>query len=341
KLVPKPIGTGGCGNSANNQNESPLCIPSNKNVLPYLLGKPLVRMKRDVEYVANNNIAPQSLSGTGQCIPLNTCEDVVGQQIVGSGMLVAQNAYVYQAADVELLQGNVQQLKCPLGINEVPSDINVDIPHVQTCLDSASQNSVPLSNPQAPQEFTRSIPQTDNQNTSSPLPSNYKSVGRCEHRCEYCGALFWYDERLKSIGTNRRPKYGRCCKGGAHIDESVNNGRGPRGAANILTVVYFYDTDNEVDNRMSHFGGQNSDLRRDIVEGLIDMLDTHNSLVHLFRTAREKLADTHIPNFKVRLYNVVGAREYELPTSDMLGAIVYEPGPETDMDYDIIIEERS
>nr|GEU61311.1 ribonuclease H-like domain-containing protein [Tanacetum cinerariifolium] len=28
--------------------------------------------------------------------------------------------------------------------------------------------------------------------------------------------------------------------------------------------------------------------------------------------------DTHVPNFKVRLYNVVGAREYELPTGDML-----------------------
>ncbi|GJZ46665.1 DNA helicase [Tanacetum coccineum] len=472
-------------------------------MLPYLLGKPLVRMTRDVEYVANNNIAPQSLNGTGQCIPLNTCEDVVGQQIVGSGVSgssrkcsdgmgnLTKDAYnvlaqqitdsdvggskpkgsrhlqnlnkgshnavaeqpfpfhihgskrkhsdvlrnfneddihisdqlmvgedaggskrirVCQAADVELLQGNVQQLKCPLGVNEVPSDINVDIPDVQTCLgtqqrvsnnsddvsDSASQNSVPLSNPQAPQapqEFTRSIPQTDNQNTSSPLPSNYKSVGRCEHSCEYCGALFWYDERLKSIGTNRRPKYGRCCKGGqvvlrtyqiypdyiklllndrhfmeniraynqmfsmtslgAHIDESVNNGRGPyvfkisgqlyhwlgslcptEGEPPRFLQLYIYDTDNEVDNRMSHFGGQNSDLRRDIVEGLI-------ALVHLFRTAREKLADTHIPNFKVRLYNVVGAREYELPTGDMLGAIVYEPGPETDMDYDIIIEERS
>ncbi|GJU58293.1 DNA helicase [Tanacetum coccineum] len=99
--------------------------------------------------------------------------------------------------------------------------------------------------------------------------------------------------------------------------------------------------DNEVDNRMNHFGGHNSNLRRDIVEGLIELLDTHNALVQLFRTAHEKFADTHVPNFQVRLYIVVGADEYELPTSDMLGAIVYEPGPETQMDYDIIIEERS
>nr|GEW17398.1 DNA helicase [Tanacetum cinerariifolium] len=76
--------------------------------------------------------------------------------------------------------------------------------------------------------------------------------------------------------------------------------------------LYIYDTDNEIDNRMNHFGGDSSALRRDIVEGLIELLDGHNALVQLFRTAR-----------------------------DMLGAIVYEPGLETDMDYDIIIEERS
>nr|GEX21148.1 reverse transcriptase domain-containing protein [Tanacetum cinerariifolium] len=62
--------------------------------------------------------------------------------------------------------------------------------------------------------------------------------------------------------------------------------------------LYIYDIDNEVDNRMRHIGGENSGLRRDIIEGLIDLLDTHNALVHLFRTAREKLRDTHIPNLR-------------------------------------------
>nr|GEX58523.1 DNA helicase [Tanacetum cinerariifolium] len=32
---------------------------------------------------------------------------------------------------------------------------------------------------------------------------------------------------------------------------------------------------------------------------------------------------------------------YELPTGDMLGAIVYEPGPQTEMDYNIVLEECS
>ncbi|GJX66620.1 DNA helicase [Tanacetum coccineum] len=203
----------------------------------------------------------------------------------------------------------------------------------------------------------------------SGIPSTYKSIGKCEYSCQYCGALFWYDERLKSISQNDRHfmenirAYNQMFSMtslGANIDESINIGRRPyvfkisgqlyhwigslcpeEGEPPRFLQLYVYDTNNEVDNCMNHFGGQNSNLCSDIVEGLIELLDTHNALVQLFRTAREKLADTHVPNFQVRLYNVVGAHEYELPTGDMLGAIVYEPGPETQMDYDIIIEERT
>ncbi|GJW36068.1 hypothetical protein Tco_0058988 [Tanacetum coccineum] len=121
-------------------------------------------------------------------------------------------------------------------------------------------------------------------------PLEYKDLGNYAHICQHCGALFWFEgERLKRS----------LCP----VD-----GEPPQ-----FLQLYIYDTDNEVDNRLTHFGGDNSVLRRDIVEGLIDLLDSHNALVQLFRTAREKLQDTHVPNFKVRLYNVIGAREYELP----------------------------
>nr|GFA74748.1 DNA helicase [Tanacetum cinerariifolium] len=146
---------------------------------------------------------------------------------------------------------------------------------------------------------------------------------------------------------------------GVRIDESVNVGRRPyvfkisgqlyhwlgslcpaEGDPPRFLQLYVYDTENEVNNRMSYFGGDGSDLRRDIVEGLIELLDNHNALVKLFRTTHEKLLDEEVPPFKVRLYSVVGAREFELPIGDTLDAIVYESGPDTDMDYDIVIEER-
>ncbi|GJX77591.1 DNA helicase [Tanacetum coccineum] len=247
------------------------------------------------ECVSSNDVPPESLNGSGQCVPLNTCLDVAGQQTLapdvggskrnhGLGNLNEDGQFLPLDRDVNIfgrqipvedvgsskrrcftymllhITGDGQRLRVPLGVSEIPSDMNVDAPDVQISLaaqqpatnnslgvsDSVSHTFIPLSPPRG---FTEATFQADNHTASSTLPSDYKSVGKCEQSCEYCGALFW--------------------------------------------------------------------------------------------TAREKLADTHIPNFKVRLYNVVGAREYELPTGDMLGAIVYEPGPETKIDYDIIIEERS
>ncbi|GJW73349.1 DNA helicase, partial [Tanacetum coccineum] len=213
----------------------------------------------------------------GQCLTMNTNAGISGQQILADDVGSSKRRRIDQM--------NIAGPSLPMHVNANVPDLQVPAgaQHLRT------YGSVSLSNsdPESPvhlldaQTSTRGVAGSDNRVPPSGVPSNYRSIGKCEH-------------------------------------------------------IY-----NEVDNRMSHFGGQNSDLRRDIVEGLIDMLDTHNALVHLFRTAREKLADTHIPNFKVSLYNVVGAREYELPTGDMIGAIVYEPGPQTDIDYDIVIKERS
>ncbi|GJW68145.1 hypothetical protein Tco_0122569 [Tanacetum coccineum] len=259
----------------------------------------------------SSNVPPESLNGSGQCVPLNIRLNVVGQQTLapdvgGSkrkcshglrnlneddgqclplGRDVNISCRQMPVEDVEDVGGSkrrcVRQLhsvEMLQDVNAIPSDINVDAPDVQMSLasqqlatnnslgvsDSVSHSCVPLS---APRGFTRGTFQVDNHTAFSTLPSNYKSVRRCEHSCEYYGALFWYEERLKSIGRNRRPKYGHCCKGrqvvlrmyqiypdyiklllndrhfmeniraynemfsitslGAHIDESVNNGRGP------------------------------------------------------------------------------------------------------------------
>ncbi|GJZ94940.1 hypothetical protein Tco_0667143 [Tanacetum coccineum] len=70
----------------------------------------------------------------------------------------------------------------------------------------------------------------------------------------------------------------------------------------------------------------NSQLEPGIVEGLIHFLDAHNELVQLFRTARDKCRELNILEFKIRLYNAEGARGYELPTLNTLGAMVFENG---------------
>ncbi|GJT61107.1 DNA helicase [Tanacetum coccineum] len=52
--------------------------------------------------------------------------------------------------------------------------------------------------------------------------------------------------------------------------------------------LYIYDTENEVTNRLRHFGGDRSgNLDQAIVEGLIGFLDKHNELVRLFLIAKD------------------------------------------------------
>ncbi|GKA12928.1 hypothetical protein Tco_0692474 [Tanacetum coccineum] len=117
------------------------------------------------------------------------------------------------------------------------------------------------------------------------------------------------------------------------IDDSINRGRGlyvfkvsgqiyhwigsmcpPMGATPKLLQSYIYDTDNEVANRMRHFGGVNdSSLDPDIVQGLIHFLNAHNEL---------------------------GACGYELSASNTLGAIDFYSRPTGNTDFDVIIQEK-
>ncbi|PWA63304.1 Retrotransposon-like protein [Artemisia annua] len=85
---------------------------------------------------------------------------------------------------------------------------------------------------------------------------------------------------------------------------------------------------------------EGSGLRPEIVESLIRVLDEHNELVQVFKTARDKVNDGIAEEFKIQLYNVVGTREYQLPSSGTLGAIVFQPDANSQTDYDVIIEYR-
>ncbi|PWA73449.1 nucleic acid-binding, OB-fold protein [Artemisia annua] len=78
-----------------------------------------------------------------------------------------------------------------------------------------------------------------------------------------------------------------------------------------------------------------------IVQGLIELLDNHNALVQLFRSARDKLLETDVPDFKIRLFSVVGSGRHELPTADEIGAIVFEEGSGTSTDFDVVIQRHS
>ncbi|KAJ9555986.1 hypothetical protein OSB04_010600 [Centaurea solstitialis] len=144
---------------------------------------------------------------------------------------------------------------------------------------------------------------------------------------------------------------------GAKVDDSINNGSGPfvfkvegqifhwMGSLCPLEddnprflQMYIYDTENEIHNRLRHFRKANyEDLDPEIVKLLIRLLDNHNELVKLFRTARDICLDEELPQFYIRLYNKGNHLCYNSPVVGTLGATIYDDGPKAKNDFDILI----
>lgn len=144
----------------------------------------------------------------------------------------------------------------------------------------------------------------------------------------------------------------------ATVDNTVNHGRGPyvfKVSGQIdnrigslcptgdddpkFLQLYIYDTHNEVQNRLNRFpNSERATLDPQVMQGLIHFLDAHNELVQIFRTARDKCAEADVPEFKVRLYSGDNWRGYELPVSQNLGGIVFDCGPESESNYDVVLE---
>ncbi|GJV22467.1 hypothetical protein Tco_1371487 [Tanacetum coccineum] len=232
----------------------------------------------EVSFNMNANVPYQG----GQCLTMNTNAGISGQQILADDVGSSKRRRIDQM--------NIAGPSLPMHdrpVLEVFSDVNANVPDLQVPAGAQhlrTNGSVSLSNsdPESPvhlldaQTTTRGVAGSDNRVPPSGVPALDR------HFMENIRA---YNQMFSMTSL------------GAHIDDSVNNGRG--------TYVF------KISGQLYHW------------------------------TAREKLADTHIPNFKVRLYNVVGAREYALPTGDMLAAIVYELGHETDIGLCHCIGRRS
>ncbi|KAF3957708.1 hypothetical protein CMV_017305 [Castanea mollissima] len=100
-----------------------------------------------------------------------------------------------------------------------------------------------------------------------------------------------------------------------------NDGQDPQ-----FAQLYFYDTENEVENRMNIFsnGEIDSDLDPCIVDALVQMFDETNTLVKIFRMSRDRFFDTDVHHLRLRLIGsrTTDGREYNLPTCSEIAAII-------------------
>jgi len=158
---------------------------------------------------------------------------------------------------------------------------------------------------------------------------------------------------------------------GVNVINSINDGRGPYvfkisgqlchrigslipndEARPEYCQLYIFDTDNEVRNRIAVATTSNSDFQPNeaIVASLITMLDTHNSVVQVFRTARDRLSMQ--PNnqsgepddrYAVKLFStpIQHGNIYSDPvTSEVVGLVVNDLGT-TEEGRDLIVQDHS
>ncbi|KAF3973852.1 hypothetical protein CMV_002762 [Castanea mollissima] len=116
-----------------------------------------------------------------------------------------------------------------------------------------------------------------------------------------------------------------------------NDGQDPQ-----FAQLYFYDTENEVENRMNIFsnGEIDSDLDPSIVDALVQMFDETNTLVKIFRMSRDRFFDTDVHHLRLRLIGsrTTDGREYNLPTCSEIAAIIIGDIGAENAHRDIIVE---
>ncbi|XP_075665209.1 uncharacterized protein LOC142634842 [Castanea sativa] len=116
-----------------------------------------------------------------------------------------------------------------------------------------------------------------------------------------------------------------------------NDGQDPQ-----FAQLYFYDTENEVENRMNIFsnGEIDSDLDPSIVDALVQMFDETNTLVKIFRMSRDRFFDTDVHHLRLRLIGsrTTDGREYNVPTCSEIATIIIGDIGAENAHRDIIVE---
>ncbi|KAF8087030.1 hypothetical protein N665_0602s0013 [Sinapis alba] len=152
---------------------------------------------------------------------------------------------------------------------------------------------------------------------------------------------------------------------GGKIDNSVNEGKGPRvfklhgenyhligsmkPKANDtakFSQLYIHDTENEVQNRLSALSGNSGrrKIREDLVEGIMEMLRIANVHVKIFRNVKDRFNDEEASKeLSLVLINsrLKDGCVYNLPTSSEVAALVVGDFHENMDNRDIILEKNN
>ncbi|CAI9273120.1 unnamed protein product [Lactuca saligna] len=173
----------------------------------------------------------------------------------------------------------------------------------------------------------------------------YVDCGYCSCVCQFCGAYFWYVERVLKLSTLGHLRYNHCCRDGGVVlpypsrvaPEFVGLYQNARFLKDIRAYNSMFsmtsfgsnvDEEHMVENRFRAFDGpRKSDVDFNIVQFLVRFLGANNEYVWTFKTTKLMADETSLEFYAVRLFNNVVDRRYELrspelPLAGSLGCIV-------------------
>jgi len=184
---------------------------------------------------------------------------------------------------------------------------------------------------------------------------------------------------------------------GGKVNKSINDGNAPPtfvmsgenyhqigsllpfpGTQPKFAQLYIYDTENEINNRMSvvryfyliheydtnqifvhlllcimilsnkifyfcRVKDNSSSLKATIVDDIMKVLDNHNPYAETYRMIREKMSENDVPILKLRILGKRGCdgRRYNLPTTSEVAALIVGDFDAADFERDIIVETQS
>ncbi|GJZ62274.1 DNA helicase PIF1, ATP-dependent [Tanacetum coccineum] len=150
---------------------------------------------------------------------------------------------------------------------------------------------------------------------------------------------------------------------GVKIDHSINTGRGPytfringqnyhrmgsllpaEGVQPRYAQLYFFDTQNEIRNRMSAFMDNESreKVDKNIVADLTQMLDHSNPIVRSFRMAKEWCHSNPSTDFGLRLLSErKTTRQYNAPTVSEVATLIINDFGDGEPSRDIIVNKTN
>ncbi|XP_072087308.1 uncharacterized protein [Arachis hypogaea] len=124
------------------------------------------------------------------------------------------------------------------------------------------------------------------------------------------------------------------------VNYGINNGSGP--PSFVLSGQNYHSIGSLVpnDNERPKSNKNVSNIEREIISTLKDMLDAHNPLAKMFRYARDRFKLDNVPDVRLKLIwkRDTDGRRYNLPTVSEVAVLVVSDIDDSIIDRDIIIE---